>query len=102
MKPSEYRQQMKIASSIISQLRGATDVGQLPAATSLQEVINLVPGPTANVPCSSTVAAENPETLGIDNLCLGGEKTYLLKNSLPLGFNVSEKTKKKIFGLTTM
>lgn len=87
----------EIASSIISQLRGATDVGQLPASTSLQEVINLVPGPTANIPSSSTVAAENPEFLGIDNSPLGDATTYLLNNSLPLGFNVSEKARRDIW-----
>lgn len=87
----------EIASSINSQLRGATDVGQLPASTSLQEVINLVPGPTANIPSSSTVAAANPESLGIDNSPLGDATTYLLNNSLPLGFNISEKTKRDIW-----
>lgn len=63
----------EIASSIIPQLRGATDVGQLPASTSLQEVINLVPGPTANIPSSSTVAAANPESLGKESRMTGQE-----------------------------
>lgn len=63
----------------------------------MQEVINLVPGPTANIPSSSQVAAENPESLGIDNSPLGDATTYLLNNSLPLGFNVSEKTRRDIW-----
>lgn len=37
------------------------------------------------------------KSLGIDSSPLGGATTYLLKNSLPLGFNVSEKTKRDIW-----
>ena len=41
--------------------------------------------------------AEEVQTLGIDTSAIGNTAMYLIKNTLPLGFNVSDKVKKEIW-----
>ncbi|CAC5409089.1 unnamed protein product [Mytilus coruscus] len=72
-----------------------------PSSSSNTVHCSLVPPVTSDLSNAGYFTASSPTTqedqsLGIDNSVIGQTASYLLKNTLPLGFNVSEKIRKDI------
>ncbi|CAG2250747.1 unnamed protein product [Mytilus edulis] len=73
----------------------------LPSSSSNTVHYSLVPPVTSDLSVAGYFTASSPTTqedqaLGIDNSSIGQTASYLLRNTLPLGFNVSEKIRKDI------
>ncbi|CAG2185561.1 unnamed protein product [Mytilus edulis] len=73
----------------------------LPSSSSNTVHYSLVPPVTSDLSVAGYFKASSPttqedQTLGIDNSSIGQTASYLIRNTLPLGFNVSEKIRKDI------